>query len=47
MVKAVLLKTARAGEVFDEVIELGGFEMAKTQGRPFCKECLCRAGLEL
>ena len=41
------LRTARAGEVFNEVVELGSFEMARTQGRPFCKECLSRAGLEL
>ena len=41
------LKTARASEVFEEVLEMGNFETAKTQGRSFCSVCFGRAGLAL
>ena len=34
------LKTARAVEVFTEVLEMENFEKAKTQGRSFCSTCL-------
>ena len=41
------LKTTRPSEVFKDVIELGNFEKARTQGRQFCTTCLSRAGLTL
>jgi hypothetical protein len=41
------VKTARAGVLFGDVIQLGNFEEAKTQDKPFCSACLGRAGLEL
>ena len=41
------LKTARAAEAFTDVVELGNFDKAKTQGRPFCSTCMSRAGLSL